>query len=92
MAKKPLKREKERRSRGGLSLKRVNLDKINRQLLNVLIRETIVLLKLSHAAPLSDSDSDKLLSYLKVVKTLREDDLGGENLTDEELEKLAGNR
>jgi hypothetical protein len=81
---------KPKNSRSELSLKRVNIERVERQLLNVLSRETISLLKLSHREKLGRDDATSLANYLKLLKELKKSEAEKlEGLTDEELEKLA---
>ncbi len=61
--------------------------------MNVLARETASLLMLSHKQKLTKDESVALTNYLKLIKDLKkEEDAGMENLSDEELEKLAGTK
>jgi hypothetical protein len=86
----PQKTPKKRKSRAGLSLKKVNLDHLHKQLLNILSRETLNLLTLSSQGKLEKDDAASLCNYIKLMQYLakkEEEDL--ENLSDEELEKLA---
>jgi hypothetical protein len=81
---------KKKSSRAELSLKRVNLERLHRQLLNVLSRETTALLHLSYYEKLDKDAAAALCNYLKLMKELskmEEDKLSG--LSDEELEKIA---
>lgn len=80
----------ERRSRAGLSLKNIKLDKLYKQLLNVVHRETMQLLKVSRVGKLSPPEVVALNTYVRLVKELRKveaRDDGG--VSDEELERIA---
>lgn len=81
---------KPRKSRKGSSLKRVNIERLAKKLMNVLDREVNSLLKLSATTGLEKDDANNLVNYLKLVKNLQKESyLEEENLTDEELEKIA---
>lgn len=81
---------KTRKPWGPRRLVPVDLDKIQRQLTNVLKREVGRLLDESFAEKLCEGSSKNLVIYLKLLKDLREEETKDlENLTDEELEKLA---
>lgn len=83
---------KRRASRSELSLKKVNLERLQRQFENVLSREAVHLLKISHKSKLDRDGANALSSYLKLLKDLRKAELEDlDNLSDEELEKLANN-
>lgn len=86
----PQKTSRRRKSRSGLSLKQVNLDHVQKKLLNVLLRDTNALLLESTRGKLNKDDAQSLNNYLKLIKDLKkveDEDLNG--LSDEELEKLA---
>lgn len=78
-----------RKSRSGLSLKRVKLNKVRDQLLNVLAREAQALLIHSHTEPLTKDQSQSLLGYIKLLKDLEKSPLNPDNMTIEALEKIA---
>jgi hypothetical protein len=75
----PQKSPRKRKSRAGKSLKNINLDQIQKKLLNVLERETNQLLVLSVDGKLDKDQSDDLN---KEAEELSE-------MSEEELEKLA---
>lgn len=88
--KEPQKAPKKRKSRAGMTLRRTNLEKMQKQLLNVLRRDVEKLLESSFKSTLRAEETDKLLLYLKQVKTLRKDELEDlEGLSDEALAELA---
>lgn len=75
----------------GLRTSKIDLDRITKQLLNVLRRETRALLLASCPGKTLDKDqADRLVKYLKLSKELRKtvsvDAM--DKLSDEELEKL----
>lgn len=81
---------KKRKSQAPRRLSPVNLDKIQHQFLIVLKREATRLMDQSFEDKLSDESSKTLVNYLKLMKDLKEMEAKElENLTDEELEKLA---
>lgn len=83
---------KKRASRSELSLKKVNLDRLQRQLENVLSREALHLLRASFTQKLDRDSSNSACNYLKLIKELRKDESKDlESLSDEELEKLQKN-
>lgn len=68
----------------------MDLDKIQLKFLVVLKREANRLLDLSFTSKLSEEDSKKLINYLKLLKSIQEQELAAMgNLTDEELEALS---
>lgn len=78
--------QKKRRIR----LKKVDLDNLNKKLLNVLSREINHLMQLSFNHKLEKDDADALAKYVKLLKELQKDSTeSNDNLTDEQLEKLA---
>lgn len=82
--------KKTRKSRKGTSLKRVNVDRLDKKLMNILDREVNKLLKLSALSGLEKDDANNLINYLKLVKNLkRETEQLENNLTDAELEQIA---
>ncbi len=86
----PQKSGKSRKSRAGLSLKEVNLDKTHKKLLNILDRDVSKLLNLSRTKSLTGTQSFSLVNYLKLIKTLKDIELEQlSELSDEELEKKA---
>jgi hypothetical protein len=60
-----------RKSRAGLSVKRVSLDKVHKKLMVVLERDTNHLLRKSLVEKLSRDESGALNNYLKLIKELR---------------------
>jgi hypothetical protein len=86
----PQKSPRKRKSRAGKSLKNINLDQIQKKLLNVLERETNQLLVLSVDGKLDKDQSDDLNKYLKLLKELRKQEAEElSEMSEEELEKLA---
>lgn len=86
------KKHKTRVSRAQLSLKSVNLERLQRQLENVVGREAVHLLKLSHEGKLDKDSATAACNYLKLIKDLRKEESKNlEDLSDEELEKLQKN-
>lgn len=84
------KQKKQRKSRKGSSLKRVNIDRLDKKLMNILDREVNNLLKLSGVTSLEKDDANNLINYLKLIKNLKKESyIEEETLTDEELEKIA---
>jgi len=76
----------------GLRTSKVDLDRITKQLLNVLRRETRALLLASAPGKrLSKDDADMLVKYLRLSKDLKKSISKDEidKMSDEELEKLA---
>lgn len=75
---------------GSRRLSPVDLDKIQHQLSVVLKREVLRLLDESYVEKLSELSAKNLVTYLKLLKDLREAEAESfEGMTDEELEKLA---
>lgn len=71
-------------------LRIINLDLVNKQLVNTLARDVRHLFRANVTNPLSEEDSKKLINYLKLLKELRKsvsaDDM--EKLSEAQLEKL----
>ena len=83
-------KENKKASRAELSLKRVNLSRLHKQLLNVLSRETTALLHISYRNKLDKDEAAALCNYLKLMKDLtKEEEKQLEQMSDAELEKLA---
>lgn len=71
-------------------VKPVNLDHLELQFLTVLKREAGRLMDLSFAKKLSPTSSRTLVNYLNLLKDLKQREAADlENLTDDELEKMA---
>lgn len=82
-----------RKHRAGLSLKNVNLDKVHKQLLNVLQREAQHLLVASHAGKLDRDESVSLIDCLNTVLKLKKlEETEAESLSDEELTVIAASK
>lgn len=85
----PNKPKKQRKPRAGLSLKTVSIERVNKQLLNVLSREVSNLLISSNKGKLNKDDATALCNYLKLMKTLSEEEEKTlSSLSTEELEAL----
>ena len=87
---KVVKTRKKRLSRAKFSLKKVNLDHLQKQLLTVMQRDTEALLALSFNGKLEKDDATSLNNYLKFIKELKkfeEDEIA--NMSDEQLNALA---
>lgn len=70
--------------------KRINLDTLERQLLNAMSRETERILVKSKTESLKEFESKAIVQFLKTVKEIKklnQDTIN--NLTDEQLEELA---
>ena len=81
---------KAKKSRAARSTKQVNLDHVQRRLFNVLSRESLHLLDESYKGKLDRDDSVALSNYLKLMRDLKaQEENEMENISDEELEKLA---
>jgi len=79
-----------RKSRAGLSSKRVNLDQVHKKLLTSLNREANNLLRNSHKDKLNRDDAQSLIGYLKLIKDLRHIEKEKESeLSDKELEEIS---
>lgn len=72
-----------------MGIKRVSLERLHKQALNVLSREVKGLLKISYHDALTPMQAKALCDYMKLIRELKkqEDDELNE-LSDEELEKL----
>lgn len=76
-------------TRASLAVKEVRLDKLFKQLLTVLSRDTAHLMIESKRGKLSMQESQSLAAYLKLVNSLKKEEMKElEAMTDEELEKL----
>jgi hypothetical protein len=74
-------------------LKKINLNDIQKKLMNILARDTNHLLKLSEPDKLTKDDSLSLVNYLRLLKQLQKDTADDlDNMTDAELEKLANKK
>ena len=71
--------KKARKSRKGLSLRKINLDKVHVKLLNSLARDVDALLMESRQGKLTKDDAVSLINYLKLLKDLRKDDKEKDN-------------
>jgi len=82
--------KKPRKVRAGMSIKNVDLVKLNKRLLNVLSRDVVHLLEASYKGKLDRDDQQALTNYLKLMKDLQKQEEDAlENMSDEELAKLA---
>lgn len=91
--KNPLLTKKARKSRVGTSLKRVNLERSEKKLLNILDRQINLLLAISKTNLFNKDEAGALVNYLKVLKQFTKDSTESiDSLTDEQLEKLASKK
>ncbi len=82
--------KRHRKSKRGTSLKEVNLKRAHKKLLNILDRDINHLLLISREGELKKDQSQALVNYLKLLREFqKEDKLNLENMTDEELERIA---
>lgn len=78
-----------RKSRAGLSCRRVRIEDLNNKALNCLQREMSKLMGLTHQNKLGKDDAAALVQYAKLIRELRKEDREERrNMTDEELEAL----
>lgn len=69
---------------------KVDIEEINKKLLNVLKHDTDHLVAQVASDKLNNADSQALVNYLKVVKYLQKEQAEeSENLTDDELKEIA---
>ena len=79
-----------KKCRAPRSLKKVNLDLLNKKFMTSLEREANNLLDLTYNGKLEKEDAISLNNYLKLVRDLKKlEDEALLDLTDEELEKIA---
>ena len=85
-----IKYRKKNKPRGGQSIRKVDIEKVHKSLLNVLARDTAALLEASHLRKLNKEEATALTQYLKLIREIKKaDDDELDTLSDEELEKLA---
>ena len=80
---------KTRKTRAGLSLKRINSERLLRRFMNVIDRDSIKYLQLSMHRQLDKDEGDLLIKYVKFLKDMvKQDKEEADNLTVEELQAL----
>jgi hypothetical protein len=85
----PEKHLKKKKSRNAKSLRKVNLDKLESRLLNIIYRDVNKILVKSYAEQLKESESKTITTYIKTIKEikkLRQEET--DNIPDSELERI----